>query len=437
MSAGTTRRSMRVAVVAPCPFPSARGSQVLIRELAESLARRGHEVHVVTYAVGEHLVPLRGIIVHRAGARFVARVSWLPWLVKKALSDLALAWALWRLAKAMRFDVIHAHNYEGPVVAWLARWVTGCPVVYHAHNVLADELPTYFKRAPARWLVRQLGKLLDRAVPRLADRVVALTVAQSRALQSAGLDARRVAVLPPPMPAPSELGGRAEPPLDWSGRRVTIAYSGNFDAYQELEVLLRGFCIFRQWHPEALLLLVTHEQDWRQRASWLLLSLVQQNAAQVVVCRSFAETRPWLIGADVLVCPRSSWSGYPIKLLNYFALAKPVVLASGAAEGIGWTYADTVFASGQEASLANVLLGLARDPKRRSAAMQAARMFAARLVDKHTVAAELEKLLQSSVVERHLQREALKNRRAYLGVDTHVATSYKPADDAREDEARA
>jgi hypothetical protein len=35
------RTRYRIAVVAACPFPSLRGSQVLVRETAEQLARAG------------------------------------------------------------------------------------------------------------------------------------------------------------------------------------------------------------------------------------------------------------------------------------------------------------------------------------------------------------------------------------------------------------
>ena len=55
------RSSYRIAVVAACPFPSLRGSQVLIRELAEGLAHAGHAVHVVTYPTAQHLTPINRI----------------------------------------------------------------------------------------------------------------------------------------------------------------------------------------------------------------------------------------------------------------------------------------------------------------------------------------------------------------------------------------
>ena len=48
-------RPLRIATVAACPFPSPRGTPVRIHRLSEALARRGHDVHVVTYHLGDDI----------------------------------------------------------------------------------------------------------------------------------------------------------------------------------------------------------------------------------------------------------------------------------------------------------------------------------------------------------------------------------------------
>ena len=40
---------MRIALVLAGPFPDLRGSQVLVRHLADGVRGRGHDVHLVTY----------------------------------------------------------------------------------------------------------------------------------------------------------------------------------------------------------------------------------------------------------------------------------------------------------------------------------------------------------------------------------------------------
>lgn len=41
-------RRLRVAVVAACPLPAARGTPIRIFRLSEALHELGHDIHVVT-----------------------------------------------------------------------------------------------------------------------------------------------------------------------------------------------------------------------------------------------------------------------------------------------------------------------------------------------------------------------------------------------------
>src|SRR5688572_1319526 len=118
-----THDSYRIAVVAPCPFPSLRGSQVLIRELAEGLAEAGHTVHVVTYPTAEHLVAVSRIAIHRVpkvpGLWTTRPLGW-----QKIVLDLWLLWRLYRTVREQHIQIIHAHNLEGPILGYIVRWLT-------------------------------------------------------------------------------------------------------------------------------------------------------------------------------------------------------------------------------------------------------------------------------------------------------------------------
>lgn len=386
MNADSPRR--RIAMVAACPFPSARGSQVLIRGLAEALAERGHEVHVVTYPFAESFVPIRGILLHRI--RFSRLARWrrkLGW--RKLLLDLALAVKLYRVVRAQRIEIIHAHNYEGPLVGLFVRWLTGIPVVYHSHNALSDELGYYFRpgirRAAASWI----GGVLDRLIPRRADFSIALTPALEQFLRGRGVAASRLSVV---APGNSPAGPPRPPRTDPFAGRFVVMYTGNLDPYQDLPVLFDAFAEFSASNEAALLVVVTHDPDWSENLNERLRSLLREGRAKVIVASAFSVVRRLLARADILVCPRSSWSGFPIKLINYMAAGKPVIVAEGSAKNIRSGQTGLTFPNGDAAALSAALERLSQDATLRRRLGEAARATAARLYSWQRAASQIEQI---------------------------------------------
>lgn len=341
-------RRLRIVQVAALPFPSPQGSQVYVRGMARALARRGHQVTVVCYAHGlgapdeEYAVvrtpPVPGYRSLRSG----------PDLVKPLL-DVALAATLARLDA----DVVHAHNFEAPIAAALARRLRRWPVVYNAHTSLGEELPTYFAGRRAQRLARRAGGLLDRTVPRLADHAIAISPRNAAFLRSIGC--RRVAHVPPGIDAEDVAPATPMPlpPGPW------VVYAGNPDRYQDLDVL---FAAMRQV-PEAGLLIVSASP----MAAFDTRGLPRVHG---VTTADFGEVRRWLAAADVAALPRSVCSGYPIKLLNYLGMGLPTVAAAGAAAPMP----GVVRVPDREpGAMAEAIRALLADPARRRALGRQAR----------------------------------------------------------------
>lgn len=369
IGARASRAARRIAMVAACPFPSARGSQVLIRELAQALAENGHAVHVVTYPFAESLAPVHGMFVHRAPfARAWRRRAKLGW--RKVLLDLALVKTVYRVVRRERIEVIHAHNYEGLVVGLLVRALTRIPLVYHSHNALGDELGYYFRAGARRRAASWFGRGLDRILPRLADFSIALTPELEGFLRACGVPARRLTVVPPGASVGAWPDSGA---ADTFEGRFVVMYTGNMDPYQDLAVLFEGFAAFRRCVETAVLVLVTHDPNWSACAGARLHELAREGQASVVVTSAFSRVRKLLGRADVLVCPRSSWSGFPMKLINYMAAAKPVIAAEGSAKTIANGQTGLTFANGDAQALAARLKDLFDDPLLRRRLGEAAR----------------------------------------------------------------
>lgn len=334
-------RPLRILQVAAFPYPTAQGSQVYIRGMARALARRGHDITVACYSHGDgstdpgvtvvRTPPVPGYRSLRAG----------PDLVKPLL-DLALA----RVIARQPADLVHVHNYEAPLSAALARLRRPLPMVYTAHNTMAEELHTYFRRPTARALARRLGGLLDRCVPRIADHAVAINPATVPFLRSVGCPV--VSVIPPGVD-PEDLpptSPAALPPGPW------VVYAGNPDAYQDLGILFDAMRLL----PEVGLLLVSASP----RSAFAVGSLPRLHHVQTA---DFAVVRAWLAAADVAALPRTVCSGFPIKLLNYLGMGLPTV----ASAGTSWPMPGVVAVPDREpAAMAAAISALLADPQRRA-----------------------------------------------------------------------
>jgi glycosyltransferase involved in cell wall biosynthesis len=284
-----------------------------------------------------------------------------PCLARLAL-DLPLTLRLWRRVRRDAIDVIHAHNYEAAIAGLLVARATGCRLVYHGHSALEAELPTYAQgtRTP-RWLGR-LGRLLDREVPRRADFCIAVTEELGERLRHAGVAASRLACIAP-VAAPHELGLRA--PEAAADPASLVCYVGNLDRYQNLDFLLRSFRRVRARLARARLVLLTHETGRAAMSS--------EPGVDVVTARTYGEVCDRLAAADVVVCPRTERSGFPMKLLSYMAAGKAIVAAAGSAKGLRDGVTARVVADGDEAAFAAAIVELLGDSDARARLGAAAR----------------------------------------------------------------
>lgn len=330
---------MKVVVVLASPYPAPRGSQLLVRQIERGLRRRGHAVTVVSY--GPWLRDRTGL--HPA----------------RPLLDLAtLARLLWT-ARRERPDVLHAHNYEAALIGIVAARLLRIPLVFHGHSLMERELPSYVRSRRVGALLAWIGGWLDRRVPRAADHSVAVTTALAEVLHARG--AAAVTVLRP-VADPAEVAGFGA--LDAAAAAPTVAYAGNLDGYQNLELLVEAFRFVREAVPDARLEFVTHAPG-RPAA-------LAGEGIEVVCAASVGDAWRRLGRAWVAVVPRSEPSGHPMKVMNYMAAGKAIVTTAGAAHGLR-DGVDAVVAEADPKRFASAIVDLLRDPERRARLGAAAR----------------------------------------------------------------
>lgn len=339
--------------------------------MAEALAGRGHEVHVVTYHLGSGDVA-SGVRVHRIRKLgFYNKLDPGPSYRKLVLVDPLLVLLLRRLLREMPFDVIHAHHYEGAMVAAAARIGRRVPMIYDAHTLLMTELPFYSLGLP-EGVKRSAGAWMDGWIPRLADHTVCVTeTIRDKLVGEIGLDSGRVSVISngvefdafDPAPYPASAGNGS--PL--------LMFTGNLAEYQGIDLMLQAFKLVLERVPGTRLLIASDTPFEAYESMTQELGI----RGQIDVTRSppFSGLPALLARADVALNPRVDCDGVPVKLLNYMAAGRAVVSFSTSAPGVVHGETGWLATSGDVASFADGIVTLLRNRELGRRLGQAARRF--------------------------------------------------------------
>jgi len=318
--------SFSVAMVAACPFPANHGTPAAIKEMSEELAQRGHRIRVVTYPLS-HEIPISGVEVDRVAQVGSNREVSVGPSYQRLAFDALMVFKLLKVVRKHNVAVIHAHNYEGALVAGVVGKLTGVPVIYNAINTMIGELASFNFIRP-RALANGLARFLDYVVPRMADLVIADTEELRSFLLSKGIDPTRVITVHSGV-RPEMFDG-----ADGSSIRKRfavddgplIAYTGTFDDFQGVDYLMKAFKIVQDRKPAATLLLVGSTINAAHRMKYEKMASDLGFASRFAITSSSLEELPnFLAAADVAVVPRPDSTGIPTKLLNYMAAGNAIV----------------------------------------------------------------------------------------------------------------
>ncbi len=313
-------RSLRILFLAPQPFFEVRGTPLAVLHMTRALASLGHSVDLLTFPQGEP-VPVEGVRHLRSLRLPVGRVKAGPSLAKIALDLPFLAEAAWRL-RFGGYDVVHAVEEASHLIAPFARW-SGVPLVMDVDSSIPDQL-RYSGFATRGPLLRLAERLELHALRHSAAAVtVCASLTEGVRSRAPGLPVFQVEdpplVEPGATPAPEAVETlRRELTL---GPWPVVLYSGNFEPYQGVELLLEALAHV----PQVQLLLMGGRPDdvARMKAEARARGIGERTIFSGQ--RSPSELPLFLALADVLVSPRAKGENTPFKIFTYIASGKPLV----------------------------------------------------------------------------------------------------------------
>jgi glycosyltransferase involved in cell wall biosynthesis len=310
-------------MLAPEPFFEPRGTPFSEYHRIKALTELGHSVDLVTYPFGTDVSLPNLRIIRTVKPPFASRVRIGPSFTKLVL-DACLCVTAWKQSRRARYDLVHSHEEMGAWGAWIARGLK-VPHVYDMHSSLPQQL-TNFKFARSRAL-RWLFEKLEHASIFGSDAVVTICQDLQDHVTALGAGERSILIEnvmggdveePPSMqPADARRAWNIEPsaPL--------VLYTGTFEPYQGLDLLLASAGLLARSHPDVRFLIVGGRPE-------------QVEAARAVATRTGAnaiftgyqparEIPAYVAACDVLASPRIAGTNTPLKIYSYLRAGKPIV----------------------------------------------------------------------------------------------------------------
>jgi glycosyltransferase involved in cell wall biosynthesis len=297
-----------------------RGTPLAVLAMVRALAELGHRVDLLTYPQGDP-VDVPGLV-HRRSLRLpVGRVRAGASLAKLLLDVPFMAQAAWLMAIG-RYDVVHAVEEAAHLAAPLAR-LLGLPLVADVDSSIPDQLR--HSSLSGGGLLPRLAEALEGHAWRHAAAAITVCGSLTQGVRARAPRTPVFQIEDPPLvdasapPDPREvarlrdaLGGLPGP---------VVLYSGNFESYQGLDLLLEAAGRVKSAH---FVFMGGERRDieaMKARSVWA-------GAAERCVFtgkRPPAELPLFLALADVVVSPRSRGENTPFKVYTYLASGRPLV----------------------------------------------------------------------------------------------------------------
>jgi phosphatidylinositol alpha-mannosyltransferase len=340
---------VRIGIVCPYSWDVPGGVQFHVRDLAEVLLSRGHDVSVLAPADDDtplpaYVVPAgRAVPVPYNGS--VARVNFGPISAARVR----------RWLREGEFDVLHIHEPATPSLSVLACWAASGPIVatFHTSNLRSRAMLAAYP-------------VLEPALEKISARIAVSEDARRTLVEHMGGDAVLI-----PNGVFVDRFAAAEPQPSWRGTAGTVGFIGRLDEDRKgLPTLLAAFGEVVAVRP-GVRLLVAGRGDIEEVAEDLPAQV--RTAVTFLGQVSEQDKARLLRTVDVYVAPNLGGESFGIILVEALAAGAPVLASDLDAfrRVLDDGRVGVLFPTGDVSALAAALTGLLADDARRAALCQA------------------------------------------------------------------
>lgn len=298
-------------LVAPQPFFVIRGTPLAVKELVNTFVKLGHKVDMLTFHLGEDL-ELDGLTIYR-NKLFSGLIKNIPpgFSFKKFILDLVLLPKALLLIMKNNYNIVHCVEESAYFVSFM-KCLKPFLFTYDMDSDIPEQL-VYSGKIKNRFFVRLIKKIEEFTISR-ADAVVTICC----------IFTNKVKKWFPEKPVfQIEDVSVAEtiPVYKPSDNEKIILYTGNFEKYQGVQLLIEAFGRIHESWPDLRLVLVGGEDD-----EICYLKKNHINSKITFTGKKPLSSMPdFLEKAFILVSPRIKGENTPYKIYSYLSSGRPVL----------------------------------------------------------------------------------------------------------------
>jgi glycosyltransferase involved in cell wall biosynthesis len=319
----------RILMIAPTSFFLDYGCHIRILEEARAILAQGVQVRIVTYYLGRDLPGLD-----------IVRSAPTPWHSDyevgssrhKIAFDVLLSWkALWT-ALRWRPDIIHGHLHEGALIGHVLAKLLRVPLVFDFQGSMTGEMLDHgFLKKDS--VAHYWWQRLEERIVEMPDAIITSTVHSAELLADVYKRTENVYPLPdsanldflfPTCLTPEDRQQRRAE-LGIPPDRQVVVYLGLLADYQGIPQLLEAAALLRAQGEAVSFLVMGFPQVEHYRQVAHNLGLTDQDVI-FTGKMPYEDIPAHLALGDVAAAPKISATEGSGKILNYMAMALPVVV---------------------------------------------------------------------------------------------------------------
>jgi len=315
---------MNILMVAPEPFFQPRGTPFSVLHRLKALSSFGHHVDLITYHIGED-IPIKNIRINRTiSIPFMRHIDIGP-SFKKILCDIFVLAKTIRFLGTKKYDVLHTHEEAGFMAPVLKRFFN-IPHIYDMHSSLPQQLKN-FNRGNFKPFIR-LFTWLEKKTLDSADGII--TICEDLQNHVKDRAPGRNPVLIENVGDNSTIFEDLET-IDVQkkyripkGKRI-ILYTGTFEKYQGIDLLIRSAVYLAKKNQDALYLLVGGKSQQIRKMKLLADSLGIGDKVIFTGTVHPREIKYFYAVSDIIASPRIEGTNSPLKIYSYLRSGIPIV----------------------------------------------------------------------------------------------------------------